>query len=264
MTANISKEPFSAARQVLSSPLLLECIFTWISKDIYGWWPVPETQKNPPRGNPDLPHDDDDDDDDDDEPGEYIGSGGVLMRCATVNKTWFHETTRILWRNWEERTLYGSVMTETFLKIEPDRRQFYANMIHRAEVILIGDQRLCRLARTVFEDITFPNLKTVQLAVPRHGRDRVEIPLFHAPRLKALVIDPEFEPKPVSYSVGQAQWMMVFGIITDRFPSIENMEFLDQAKVWPGEIQKLKDRLHCLKILNVTGVVESTVPGRGL
>lgn len=83
-----------------------------------------------------LPHDDDDDydddEDDDDEPGEYIGSGGVLMRCATVNKTWFYETTRILWRNWEERTLYGSVMTETFLKIEPDRRQCYANMIHRA------------------------------------------------------------------------------------------------------------------------------------
>lgn len=53
-------------------------------------------------------------------------------------------------------------------------------------------------------------------------------------------------------------------MVQHRFPSIENLEFLDQAKVWPGEIQKLKDRLHCLRILNVTGVVESTVPGRGL
>jgi hypothetical protein len=49
-----------------------------------------------------------------------------------------------------------------------------------------------------------------------------------------------------------------------RFPDIENLEFVDQAKVWPGEIQGLKDRLHCLKNLNVTGVVESTVVGRGL
>jgi hypothetical protein len=205
MTASISKEPFSAALQVLSSPLLLERIFTWISKDIYGWWPVPETPK-------DLPHDDDDY-----EPGEYIENGGVLIRCATVNKTWFHEATRDLWRNWEERMLYGSVITETSLKIEPDRRQSYANMIHSAEVVVIGDQRLCQLARTVFEDITFPNLKTVQLTVPRHGRDRVEIPLFHAPRLKTLIIDPEFDSMPVSYSVGQAQWMMVFDIITVSF-----------------------------------------------
>lgn len=47
-----------------------------------------------------------------------------------------------------------------------------------------------------------------------------------------------------------------------RFPHIENIEFLDQAKVWPGEIQKLKDRLPHLKQLNVKSVVESIVTGR--
>lgn len=49
-----------------------------------------------------------------------------------------------------------------------------------------------------------------------------------------------------------------------RFPDIENLEFVDMTKVWPGEIQKLRDGLPCLKNLDVTMVAESTVVGRGL
>jgi hypothetical protein len=51
--------------------------------------------------------------------------------------------------------------------------------------------------------------------------------------------------------------------LQDRFPNIETIEFQDQAKVWPGEIQKLKDRLPRLKHLDATDVVESTNEGRG-
>lgn len=48
-----------------------------------------------------------------------------------------------------------------------------------------------------------------------------------------------------------------------RFPNIENIEFVDEAKVWPGEIQKLKDRLPHLERLDITRVVESIETGPG-
>lgn len=51
-------------------------------------------------------------------------------------------------------------------------------------------------------------------------------------------------------------------IFQDRFPDLESIKFEDSAKVWPGELQKLKDRLPCLKNLQVTNVVESTNEGR--
>lgn len=208
MTANISNEAFSAAHKVLSSPPLLERILTWISQDVYGNWPVSKHPKPPPKENTHL-HDDDDDD----EPEAWIEISGVLLRCALVNKTWFREAIRILWRNWEERMLYSSVITETFSKIEPSRRQFYANLIHCAEVVVISDLQLCQLARDVLADITFSNLESVQITVPGHGRNS-EVPIFRAPRLKTLFIDPEYDWMPVSYSVNQDQWRRIFGIIT--------------------------------------------------
>ncbi|KAJ5449787.1 uncharacterized protein N7458_006236 [Penicillium daleae] len=279
MTNNASNEKYSATYQVLYSPLLLEQILTWISEDTNGYWPRPEAPKKPQALNSTSNLNPNSDDDSDYDPTKYIESGGVLLRCALVNKHWFHESTRILWRHWKDQNLCRSVLTETFAKMKLDRRQFYANMINRADLLLIGEyiacqvtqsitlsgeQRACQVVRSIFEDITFPNLRAVHLTVPGHFDKRVEIPIFRAPRLKTLLLDPEYDWLPVSYSVSQDQWKMLFELIVDRFPDLENIEFEDQAKVWPGEIQKLRDRLCHLKNLNVWGVEESTVIGRGL
>jgi hypothetical protein len=51
-------------------------------------------------------------------------------------------------------------------------------------------------------------------------------------------------------------------ILQDRFPDLESIKFEDSAKVWPGELQKLKDRLPRLKHLDAQSVVESTRKGR--
>lgn len=51
-------------------------------------------------------------------------------------------------------------------------------------------------------------------------------------------------------------------LVQVRFPHIENIEFVDEAKVWPGEVQKLKDRLPHLRRLDTTRVVESINEGR--
>jgi hypothetical protein len=50
-------------------------------------------------------------------------------------------------------------------------------------------------------------------------------------------------------------------ILQDRFPDLESIKFEDSAKVWPGELRKLKDRLPRLKNLDAQSVVESTREG---
>ncbi|KAJ5633367.1 hypothetical protein N7490_009706 [Penicillium lividum] len=250
-------ERFSASHQVLTSSSLLEQIFTWIYEDIDGWWAVPEvSEKNSPEEITDST-------DEDSRP--YIERGGVLLCCALVSKQWFYEAARVLWRNWDDNRFYGSVFTETFQRIEPIRRQLYANMIHRATILLVEEEDLFQVVRNTFESVIFPNLKTVHLYVPgscNYKTHRVELPIFHAPQLAILLIDPQYDLLPVSYAVSQDEWKTLFELITVRFPEIKTIDFLDHAKVWPGELQKLKDRLLHLEQLNVQRVVESMVKGR--
>lgn len=195
---------FSAAHQVLTSPLLLERILTWISEDI-DFWPVFEVSKSPVReGSPDST---------DDDPVAFIGREGILFRCALVCKQWFHEAARVLWRDWK----VGYIFAEAFEKIEPRRRQFYADMIHDAEIQVVEDEDLFQAVQTTFEHIAFPNLKTVRLYVPgwcNYLTNRVELPLFHAPRLATFLIDPEYDCLPVSYAVSQDEWTTLLELIT--------------------------------------------------
>lgn len=196
MTQNASNGSFSAAHQVLTSPPLLERIFTWILEDQQGTWPVPEEPKSPHQ----------------EEDPACITSGGVLLRCAQVCQQWHHEATRLLWRDWTNNYTF----TETFEKIEPARRQFYADLIHTADLTLVEDGRLFQTVQTIFEHITFSNLRSLHLYVPGSSRypcDKVELHIFHAPRLTTLSIDPQYDWLPVSYSVFQDEWTVLFELI---------------------------------------------------
>lgn len=205
MIDDASNDGFPAAHKVLSSPLLLEQIFTWIYEDVYGSWPVPER--------PQTPRDEDEEYDSID----YIERGGVLARCALVSKQWFYEATRILWRDWEDKIFWRPEFVETFTKMEPTRRQLYADMIHHAQLAVVENPDLFYTVQTTFADITFSNLKSLYLYVPGDGSCRAEISIFHAPQLKELSFDPQYDWLPVSYSVGQEEWKVIFDLITVRY-----------------------------------------------
>lgn len=49
--------------------------------------------------------------------------------------------------------------------------------------------------------------------------------------------------------------------IQTRFPGIERLSFRDNARVWPGELQRLKDRLQNIKEFDTNRVVESLKQG---
>ena len=201
---------------VLSNPILVQQIIEWIFKD-YRWWPVSQPSKKPSRGdNTDLSDDLDDSDDSDDSHPSF-GRGGILARCAQVNKLWFYEAARVLWRDWDDWPVFGqSVLFKTFEKMNPTRRQIYANMVQSAELVAIEDEDLLEKVQTTFEDITFPNLKTIELLVPgdcNYETNRVQIPIFHAPRLTSLSIDPHYEWDPPLYFVSRDEWKILFEIV---------------------------------------------------
>lgn len=195
MTDNASNEKFSAAYKVLSTPLLLEQIFTWIYE---------RPQK--PR-----------DEDEEYHSSDWIERNGVLVRCALVSKLWFYEATRTLWRRWDDKVFWRPDFVENFAKMEPARRQLYADMIHHAELAVVENPDLFYTAQTTFADITFSNLKSLYLYVPGDSRGRAEISIFHAPQLTALSFDPQYDWLPASYSVQQDEWKVIFDLITVRY-----------------------------------------------
>lgn len=181
----------------------------WISEDC-GCWPVSQTSEKPFQGeNTDL--------NDSDDPLPSIGRGGILARCAQVNGLWFYEAARVLWRDWDDWPICGqSVSFKTFEKMGPARRQIYANMVDSAELVAIEDEDLLEKIQTTLEDIKFPNLKTIELLVPgdcNYETNSVQIPIFHAPRLTRLCIDPHYEWISPLYFVSRDEWKILFQIV---------------------------------------------------
>lgn len=91
---------------------------------------------------------------------------GVLFRFALVNKQWFHEAARVLWRDWTDNSFWYSPFTNHYQTIEPIRRQFYGNFIRPAELLVAESDKLIEVVRSPFQGISFPNLKMLYLRVP--------------------------------------------------------------------------------------------------
>lgn len=109
----------------------------------------------------------------------------------------------------------GHDLYSVFRKIDPARRQFYANFIRRAELgVLEENKQHIEAVKECLENITFPRLKCLRLRVPGWNWDgEMEIPLFRAPQLTSLEIDPRFEINPDTFAVTQDEWEKVLEYI---------------------------------------------------
>lgn len=196
----------SATNKVLTNPILLERIFAWILEDDLIYLDPAE-----------------DSDASSVESGTY-NVESTLVHCAQVCKEWFPSAARTIWRN----SIRDSAVTAQwnfstyFEKIEPGRRQIYADFVESAELVLIEDkERACRTKELV-EDLRFPNLTSIVLFVASYQwNDDIfhEIPIFHAPGLKSLEIDPHFECEfgHPEYFVSQDEWVRIFDLIVVSF-----------------------------------------------
>lgn len=65
------------------------------------------------------------------------GCDVTLVRCGLVNTLWFHEAMRYLWRN---PTKDGTSLCVRFEKVDPSRRQFYANFVRAGDLIDVDER----------------------------------------------------------------------------------------------------------------------------
>lgn len=111
-----------------------------------------------------------------------------LLNCALVNKTWFHEAIRILWRNLETN---GILLEEGMMGISLCRRQMYANHVKIASVATYLQETEPEF-QPALECVSFPQLHTLCLVLAFHGSGTdkcIRIPAVNMPSLQTLHVE---------------------------------------------------------------------------
>ncbi|CAI7657181.1 unnamed protein product [Penicillium glandicola] len=131
-----------------------------------------------------------------------------LLKCALVNKTWFREAIRLLWGDMEEP------LDEAMIKIPPDRRQTYANLVKSA-IVSTYNQDTESKVQPALENVVFPQLHTLSLVLVFHDSDagaRIRIPTLNMPNLQTVYVDRWV----TSMYLYPDQW----DYLTDRIPKL--------------------------------------------
>jgi hypothetical protein len=153
-----------------------------------------------------------------------------LAPCGLVNKLWYRESMPHLWR---VTPSWNCSLPSLFRPIEPERRQFYANLVERASLVLAG-------ISTAAEDdgalrgIAFPKLAELKIVVPNPGyRDPPYVPRIGSHRVVELVVDPHYEAcYPEFFGVSEKDWEDILEQIPVSFhPFLERWKFLMNVRV---------------------------------
>lgn len=126
----------------------------------------------------------------------------------------------LVWEDWYD--FYPTNLWEAFDRIEPSRRQLYANFVRTVRTDLLEHEDVIWWAHSCLSNIVFPKLETLEFFVRGLYNDKenlVELPVFHAPRLVSLIIDPRFEIYPDTYGVFQEEWETVFDLVAVSLPA---------------------------------------------
>jgi hypothetical protein len=121
-----------------------------------------------------------------------------LVRCACVNNIWFGQAMHYIWHSPTKHD--RMVIPDIFDKIEPGRRQIYANLVQTGHIRLIHGFRAAQKADLALDGLTFPNLRC--LKIPLWDSERVAklfLPKINAPKLDLLLIGIRYKYDDIFY-----------------------------------------------------------------
>ncbi|KAF3940532.1 hypothetical protein ABW19_dt0207515 [Dactylella cylindrospora] len=220
----------SATQHALLLPEILSLVLEWINEDTYYELCVYEENPKDPRYPQVL---------------SSIGNKGVLSCCCRVNKLWFQESVRFLWRDPSAPGAGWKRLPDVFRTIEPGRKQMYANYI---EECLMGDiyaKDNSVVINEELEGLEFPNMKRIRIMLM--GRYSMHIPRLGKNATKELELDPRFEYHPDTYYVNQEALRGYLNEIVEIFPDLETLEFSDRCLAYPGDLEGFASRMRKLK-----------------
>lgn len=175
-------------------------------------------------------------------------SQSTLFRCILVNKLWFYEGARLLWK---KPYVDGEMLTHHMARIVPERRQFYANIIEDAfQGTLYNPPDKTNL----LEGIKFPRMKTLRLELTY-----VYLPELDGSRVEIL----ELVPCHRLYYSGRIRLHRnhvehILDQIEILFPKVKSVSFMDFALDWLGTIKKFRQEMKDLKVFNYEMVEETS------
>ncbi len=219
----------SAANRVLSIPTILGDIFGFLIAENIPWlcecWDCRPRTFAEQEANP------------------RVHATHPLVHCALVNKYWFHEAIRVLWkRPFQAQQCYATSLSEHLRRIAPDRRQLYANQIQWATLISIQtpqrpegkdlEKKEEDAADALYAGVTFPRMKRLSLGLPE---SRFYIPKIPSDSIETLAID-EFEgpfwQEHINYCIDDMdKWLSLIAV---RFSNVKKVVVVGQSIVGIG------------------------------
>lgn len=127
-----------------------------------------------------------------------------LRHCALVNKLWLAEALPVIWYSFD-------LSIETvFKKLEPGRRQFYANFVVLGESHALWDaSSFKRLSRNL-ENIVFPKMEYL-LLFTSGKRGECSLPRLNCPNLRCMTFqDLDIENEEKDDDMGPDAWESIF------------------------------------------------------
>ncbi|EPS43384.1 hypothetical protein H072_2640 [Dactylellina haptotyla CBS 200.50] len=167
-----------------------------------------------------------------------------LARCCRVNKFWFQESVRFLWRNPSVPSAGYKSLPQVLGNLELETRQMYANYI---EQCTMHDYREGHrfIVDKPLEKLEFPNLKYMKLMVDGYWWN--QLPRLGKNTCKKLDLDPRFDVYPDTYGVTQDTLRKILDQIVDDFPQLESLSFWDRCLAYPGDLENFARRMPNLK-----------------
>ncbi|KAF3909677.1 hypothetical protein AA313_de0208025 [Arthrobotrys entomopaga] len=213
----------TAAQRALLLPEILSLVLEWVHAQE---WLSSEDMDNYPESYTDL----------------KSPNLANLARCARVNKLWFEESICFLWKdpNAHNYGFYG--LRHYFERLEPERRQFYANYV---EECMIEDVQVQEQSNTVLLELEYPNLKKVKLRAA--GWFDCQFPKFGKNSVRKIEFDPRFDVYPDTYGVRQDEMKQSLDYIAETFPDLETLDVIDRCLAYPGDLESFARRMPKLK-----------------
>ncbi|CAI7645490.1 unnamed protein product [Penicillium viridicatum] len=159
-----------------------------------------------------------------------------LRHCALVNKLWLAEALPMIWYS------IDSSIEALFKKLEPGRRQFYANFVVLGESNALHDKKCFKSLSHNLKGIVFPKMECLLLFTDGK-RGEFSLPKLNCPNLRCMSFqDLDIENEEKDDDMGPAAWESIFWDLSTNYPSLKELDFEFPPLVFPYAIRRLKKR----------------------
>ncbi|KOS47504.1 hypothetical protein ACN38_g1532 [Penicillium nordicum] len=159
-----------------------------------------------------------------------------LRHCALVNKLWLAEALPMIW------DCFDLSIGTLFEKLEPDRRQFYANFMVFGESHALWDTASFKTLSCDLQNVVFPRMECL-LLFTSGKRGEFSLPILNCPNLRCMAFqDMDIENEEKDDDMGPDAWESIFWDLPTNYPSLKELSFEFPPRVFPHAIRRLKKR----------------------